>query len=160
MKKNAPTLLLAFLSTLFFCQHANAQTHKSYISRGNESLPMNRAAFIFCYNSASEYKNPATAVLKKNINHVTVASEINKKQEQSDNSICMFPNTTEDELWIELDNKKVQRGDLQIEIYNANGEIVYNEKIAHNLHKINVCDFTSGTFLVKLGDSVQKMIIE
>jgi hypothetical protein len=72
----------------------------------------------------------------------------------------MFPNLTEDELWVELDNKKIQRGDLQIEIYNANGEIVYNEKIKHNFHKINVCDFISGTFLVKLGDSVQKMIIE
>jgi len=160
MKKSVQTLHLAFLSILFICQHANAQTHKSYISRGNESLPMNRAAFIFCYNNATTYKNPADAVLSKNINHVTVASETNNKRQQSDNSICMFPNLTEDELWVELDNKKIQRGDLQIEIYNANGEIVYNEKIKHNLHKINVCDFISGTFLVKLGDSVQKMIIE
>ncbi|MBK9793434.1 MAG: T9SS type A sorting domain-containing protein [Sphingobacteriales bacterium] len=56
MKKSVQTLHLAFLSILFICQHANAQTHKSYISRGNESLPMNRAAFIFCYFDVSGQK--------------------------------------------------------------------------------------------------------
>lgn len=161
MKKNIQNPILATICLVFFTLHVNAQNHKSYIASTNEALPQNRTAFLFCYNNVASYKNPATEVLnqqQKTTNKLTV--EKKTKDEIRKERIRMFSNITEDELWIELDNKLLQTQQLSVEIYNASGERVYNSKVEQNLHKVNVCDFTSGTFLVKLGDSVQKMVIE
>lgn len=161
MKKNIQTITIALLSLILSVMQASAQSHKNYKSSPGDALPMNRAAFIFCYNNGTSYKNPAAVILSKQSKDVhRTTSSTSEIQNNTEEKVCLFPNLTEDELWVELDNKKIQNKNLQLEIYNANGEIVYNTKIEQNLEKINVCDFTTGTFLVKIGDNVQKIIIE
>ena len=137
---------------------ANGQTHKSYLATGTESLPMNRAAFIYCYNNSAAYSNPATAVLKAKVNHKS--TPVLKKQTISSENITMFSNSTEDELWVQIKSESVHENDLLVEIFDAYGVRIYNSAIQQNLHKINVCDFSAGTFLVKLGDNVRKLVIE
>ncbi len=159
MKKNTKPTVLLFLSIVLSVLHANAQNHKNYKSSPEEVLPANRTAFLFCYNSIPTYKNPATPVLiEKKSNMQSVIQ--NRAQEKPVENVCLSSNISEDELWVETYNKKLQDQQLDLEIYNANGEMVYIKKIEQNLHKINICDFTAGTFLVKFGDNVQKMVIE
>ena len=157
MKKNLPNILI-LLFFLCVCFQSNAQTNKSYISAASEGMPMNRAAFIFCYNNNTVVKNPATAVLKNKVTHKTMP--VVKEQTVSIENISMYPNSTEDELWVQIKSESVHENDLLVEIFDAYGVRIYNSAIQQNLHKINVCDFSAGTFLVKLGDNVRKLVIE
>ena len=157
MKKTLPNILI-LLFFLCVCFQSNAQTNKSYISAASEGMPMNRAAFIFCYNNSAAYSNPATAVLKAKVNHKS--TPVLKKQTISSENITMFSNSTEDELWVQIKSESVHENELLVEIFDAYGVRIYNSAIQHNLHKINVCDFSAGTFLVKLGDNVRKLVIE
>jgi len=149
-------ILLQILSCIFL--KSAAQTN---------SLPQNSTAFLFNSNiSNSSYSNPALAMLITKNNYTSVGkaapvtvNAIVQKEITSDD-ICMFANLTEDELWVELKNNEFLGQKPNVEIYNDCGERIYHSTIEKNLHKINVCDFTSGTFLIKLGDTAQKMIIE
>ena len=180
MKKILPTLiLLLILFCIVFGATAQTGIHHYYKFKNSDeqsveklNLPTNRAAFIFGNsNKNSNYTNPAIALLSnksncvfaKNIeiNNTTVSSLIeNNISEIKQENVCMFSNQTEDELWVQLNNNIKMQEDLNIEIYNAEGERVYNSIVDAELHKINVCNLTAGTFLVKLGDNVQKIIIE
>ena len=157
MKKNLQIFVTLYTLLLMY-NIANGQTHKSYLATGTESLPMNRAAFIYCYNNSAAYSNPATAVLKAKVNHKS--TPVLKKQTISSENITMFSNSTEDELWVQIKSESVHENELLVEIFDAYGVRIYNSAIQHNLHKINVCDFSAGTFLVKLGDNVRKLVIE
>ncbi|MFN8296048.1 MAG: T9SS type A sorting domain-containing protein [Chitinophagales bacterium] len=179
MKQTLTTLLfLLILTCIVFT--ATAQTNISLyhpFQHFNEQpspksgLPTNRAAFIFSNSSGnSEYTNPAIALLfTKNTNSllkntntetVSVISSSSNPQTQESKSICMYPNLTEDELWINIENEAPSANQQNVEIYNSTGERVYYSAVNTALHKINLCDFTAGTFLVKLDDNVQKIIIE
>lgn len=178
MKKLFPTfILLLILFCIVFS--TTAQTHSNYYSVfKNEKisatemakLPANRTAFIFL-NSNSRYTNPAFALLNtnnnpfgilktdKSSNIASVANDDNKTTTATSENICMFPNLTEDELWVKKNGQQTDEN-VNVEIYNEEGERVYYSKLDYNLHKINLCEFTAGTFLVKVDDAVQKLIIE
>ena len=180
MKQILKTLLfLLILSCIIFS--ATAQTNISKYStfkHSNEQLfqksglPTNRAAFIFSNsNGSSEYTNPAVAILytkSTNILPKTIETEaiavsslvVNNSNKITEEDICMYPNITEDELWININNQTESTNQKSIEIYNSTGERVYHSTINANLHKISLCEFTAGTFLIKLDDNVQKIIIE
>lgn len=155
MKTNPKKVVLTSLCMLICMLVSNAQNHSRTFTSASEGLPANRAAFIFCYNSSS-YKNPAEVVL--NTKQAT-KQKIENKTTKAVN-VRMFPNTTEDELWVQVDKNTYTSEDLNLEIYNDSGEIIYNSKVEENLHKVNVCDFSAGTFLIRLGDNVQKLVIE
>lgn len=178
MKKKLPTLLLlAILLTAMLQAKAQSSTVFQRLYQDIETqrvektkLPNNRTAFIFdTKSSAPEYSNPALALVstpnKKHIDNIkTEQASVSSFMENYSNeikleNICMFSNNTDDELWIQLNNES-RLHNMNVEIYNQEGERIYNSMLADNLHKINVCNFTAGTFLVKLGDNVQKLIIE
>lgn len=178
MKQILRTLLFLFiLSCIIFSATAQTNISKYYtFKHSNEqlfttpSLPTNRAAFIFS-NSNSEYTNPAVALLytkSTNILPKTIETEaiavsslvVNNSNKITEEDICMYPNITEDELWININNQTESTNQKSVEIYNSTGERVYHSTINANLHKINLCEFTAGTFLIKLDDNVQKIIIE
>lgn len=148
---------IVFSVSLFLIQFsAHAQHHPGKITASDKFLPMNRAAFIFCYNKTASYKNPAENLLKISAAKKTTQTPVKNNSE----NVRMFSNTTEDELWVQLDKHTIQEQELNLEIYNASGQIIYSSKIEQELHKVNVCDFSAGTFLVRLGENVQKLIIE
>jgi hypothetical protein len=134
-----------------------------------QNLPQNRTAFIFSNsNPNAPYSNPAYAMLNtkkdnsvfKNNQTTTVSSFKENTNNISEADVCMYSNTTDDELWIQLNNLQLTEKKLCIEIYNAVGQRVFITSLENHIHKINVCDFSAGTFLIKLGDTVQKMVIE
>lgn len=177
MKKILPALILLLL---LFCiifsttaqskNNGNTLFNRLYTPSVNIlNLPSNRAAFIFTNSKEnSTYTNPAVAVLNsKSNNSITKESE-NKvtsvyesiKSEILQENVSMFSNLTEDELWIKLNEKIKTPDELNVEIYNENGERLYNSRFEKNIHKINLCNLIAGSFLVKMGDVVQKIIIE
>ena len=161
MKKNILTLPLILLSILFSNQHLNAQTHKTILSLNKNTLPFNRAAFIYCYNNSGMYKNNNTiAFYKENTNHIGTSYAQPTTKEISEENICIFSNVTEDELWVQLNNVSEEKKGLNVEIYNVSGERIYNSRIEQSPHKINLCQLTAGTFLVRMGDVVKKLVIE
>lgn len=162
MNKHLHPFFTASLCALFTYSPVNAQTHSNQTSITTETLSPARLAFLSCYNSVnkpekhlpSAQKSESTSVENQKNDHSLKTANI------ATDNVCIFPNRTEDELWVEVDAKKLQSNNLHLEIYNAGGEIVYRTRVQQDLNKISVCDFTAGTFLVKLGDVVQKMIIE
>lgn len=161
MKLSFKYKIPAFLCLLLSLSYVNAQTHKTIITSSGLTLPANRTAFLYCYNSGIGYENRAIKLSNNKVNEEKseplISSEL---QNNPDVNISMFPNLTQDELWVEVKDKKTKVAELNLEIYNSSGKRVYNSRIEGNLRKINVCDFTAGTFLIKLGDKVQKMVIE
>lgn len=161
MYRNIKTPLLFLVAMLFILHHATAQSNKSNLSASLNGLPMNRAAFLYCYNTASVNTKTVSFGSKPLSSTATYADNVKKETPVVPENVCMFPNLTEDELWVQLNAQtKSVPTDLDVEIYNAEGMRVYHSRMEQNLHKINVCDFTSGTFLVKLGDAIQKLVIE
>ncbi len=174
MKQTAQALLLIlFLFCIVFCTTAQNYNKHYFLSKdkemqsiNNKKLPDNRTAFLFSNNNAtSTYTNPAISILKRNSKEKQSKASVSgfiteEKTNKTKKKIYMFSNLTQDELWVQLENKENVVEKMEIEIYNQQGEIIYQSTIQENLHKINLCDFKNGTFLVKIEDTLQKIIIE
>lgn len=168
MKKILPGLLLLLI---VFCivYSTTAQTHKFYSVFGKEEVKLasNRTAFIF--TNSNKYSNPAISLFNARKNIITlntipadasVESSLIKPEAITQEDVCMYTNVTEDELWIKLNSELKITKEVNVEIYNNTGERVYNSIFNENLHKINLCNLTAGTFLVRLDETVQKLVIE
>lgn len=161
MKTNTLILPLTLLSILLSCQHLNAQSHTTLLSQNKNTLPFNRTAFIYCYNNNGIYKNNNTAAFfntKTNYTSTTYTQPVTKNI--TEENICIFSNVTEDELWVQLNDVSTENKNLNVEIYDVSGERIYNSRIEQSPHKINLCQLTAGTFLVRMGDVVKKLVIE
>lgn len=178
MKVNLKTLSIStVLFSIVFNSIAQSPIHKfvfknnDVVSTSKTNLPQNSVAFLFSnIQPNTTYSNPAIAMLNTNgkVNHknlieqnVSVNSLISTEiTSLHPEDICIFANTTDDELWVQLKNNLFYKNNFNIEIYNSIGEIEYTSCIDSNLHKINLCNLSAGIYLIKLGDNVQKMIIE
>lgn len=78
----------------------------------------------------------------------TVTS-INDNKEEETGILKVFPNPSNNTLNIELEgDSKVQK---QVLLYNANGMIVYTDTFVGSTAQINVSEFNSGIYIVKVG---------
>jgi hypothetical protein len=71
------------------------------------------------------------------------------------NGFSVFPNPAQDILRIEVLNPKPS----SIELFNLQGELVLKTQSESNKIALNVADLPSGLYLVKVGESTQKVII-
>jgi hypothetical protein len=74
-------------------------------------------------------------------------------QEKDATSITVFPNPTSSLLFVNTDYPSI------IEIYSINGKLMHYN-FPHMNHTINVVDYPSGVYIVKVGNQIQKFIKE
>jgi len=78
----------------------------------------------------------------------TVTSVNDNKQEES-GFLKVFPNPANNTLNIELQGDS--KGQKQVLLYNSNGMIVYTDTFVGSTTQINVTEFKSGIYIVKVG---------
>jgi hypothetical protein len=69
----------------------------------------------------------------------------------------MAPNPAEEQLNITL--KKEIKSTL-IEIYNLQGQVVYKMNTSDSQNRIDVSHLKTGTYLIKVGNEVQRFVVE
>ncbi|MES2134440.1 MAG: T9SS type A sorting domain-containing protein [Bacteroidota bacterium] len=76
-------------------------------------------------------------------------------QEEIKSSLKIYPNPANDLLYIKSENIKENE---KIEIRNMIGELVY-ESAATGLNELNASSWPLGTYVVKCGSSISKLMI-
>jgi chitinase len=81
-------------------------------------------------------------------------SSATSAKEQS--GLSVYPNPAQQEITIE----KKASPDQELQIVNAVGEVLYQQKLIKSVTTINISTLPTGLYVVKIGDAAQKIIIE
>jgi Secretion system C-terminal sorting domain len=100
----------------------------------------NKAGIYFDYN----------APIITNTTTNTVIKLPTKTLELSDNLFIIYPNPAKDALFIELPN--APSNILNVNIYNALGQLVAKENLKERVNKLGVNDLPTGLYVIKITD--------
>ena len=145
-------------SSHVYSRVSNGYYHR-YFSAGNYEL-------IFSSPGYETKKMPVSIAPFQNQNvDVKLAPKDISIEKQQENPFSIFPNPASDKFYINFD-KNAFIGNLQIRIYNSEGELIIADKRSSKQREIQVLtkDFPPGIYLVQILDYhssyIQKLIIE
>ncbi|MDB5228343.1 MAG: hypothetical protein JWN78_2536 [Bacteroidota bacterium] len=109
---------------------------------------------LFAINNSPAVYVPVKPTVSESPKQETVSAQKITGKER----IRIYPNAKEGELWVETD--MATKG-LDMEIFNSTGQGVYKTKLAESFHKVDLCNFENGKYLIKVGaQTYQLMVIQ
>ncbi len=87
---------------------------------------------------------------------VSVTFEL--KTKPISNLISLYPNPTNNDIWIKSNQEIDADNILNIEVYNILGEIVHNTKMENILEKISLSEYQNGLYFIKIGNETYRIL--
>jgi chitinase len=78
-------------------------------------------------------------------------------EENTTDNFNIYPNPSSSTITINLTNKLMNQ---TLCIYDVSGQKIHQQKIVSNTENINVSKFSKGIYLIEIGNSKQKFVVE
>lgn len=146
MKKVIIFLFVFLISFNIFSQSAKSEVISSggeFYENSNNSLSWTIGEVVV------ETTKSANNILTQGFQQPSYSLSTIKENINSEFEILAYPNPTSDFLNLEIktDNKSY---DIELEIIDISGKVVLNQKIKESISKINLSNFSKGTYLLKV----------
>lgn len=125
--------------------------YKVNLQNPKTKLPAKPEQLFAINNAPAPYvpvKQPVTATVT---NESAPTARVSSKEK-----IRIYPNARDGELWVETDGSL---NGTDIEIYNNAGQPVYKTKLAESFHKVDLCSYQNGKYLIKVGAQTYRLMV-
>ena len=111
-----------------------------------------KANQLFANNTPAVY-TPVKPVVSE-----APAKQVVPSENPTAKGLRIYPRAKEGELWVETDTDS--KG-MDMEIFNSTGTPIYKTRLAESFHKVDLCSFANGRYLIKVGaQTYQLMVIQ
>lgn len=92
---------------------------------------------------------------------VVVSVKFNEDSKGVDkNEFLVYPNPVRNEIWIKAQDNGIINQNLNVNVYNVNGETIYTDVLQNNEQRIDVSYYQKGIYFIKIGSKTVKFLKE
>jgi surface protein len=104
----------------------------------------------------TELMNKSSIIRGDQLNCLGVG--VNEEVQQEQASFNVYPNPTSSKIFIETPASRTQL--QEVFIYNMQGQLVYSKTILQSKEAIDVSQFKSGIYLLRLGNETKRVVVQ